>query len=1134
MHNKMIRLRLLVLSLALFLPFGIQAGYPHKPHSVLANGQWYRISVQATGIYRITYQDFVSMGFDPATLDPSLIGVYGRGGGMLPESNAESRPDDLFENAILVEDGGDGRLDPGDDVLFFGEAPDNWVYNYDTRVFSHRKNLYSDSTYYYITVGAEPGKRIQTAVSLTDPPNNFSGRFMDHAFHEIDSVSLIQSGKTWVGEIFSVDKTSIDIPFAFPHLDSLYAARVVTHVIAKSAKPSFFRLTDQKAFSADIRIPETNPASDTFAKDSTKASFILNPHSPLNLNLSYHMNESNANGWLDYIEVVGQRKLQWSGPQMPFRDPNSVGLHITEFRMTGTSPSVVIWDVTKKDNVTRILSVTTDTTMFFRVVTDSLKEFIAYDGSGFLGVHLSGPVSNQDLHGMNLSDMVILTHPMFRVQADSLAAFHRSQTGLTVDVVDVDQVYTEFGCGQHDLTAIRDFMKMLYDKGYPGNEPHYLLLYGDGTYDPKNRITANLNLIPTYESADYLNTTASYLSDDYFGILGDNEGNNMNGNIDVGIGRLPVSTVEQSRNVLNKIMRYSSLNDSTMADWKNRITFVADDPNGNLHLQQAERLADTVKTKYPVFNVEKIYNDAYRFTSSPSGLRSPECEKAINKAVNNGTLVFSYTGHGGEDGWSATKILNMNDINSWTNAYRLPVFITATCEFSRFDNPNRPTGGEQVILKPDGGGIAIFTTTRKAFASSNIELAASFFSNLMSVNGDPNHKMGDLIRIIKNKNNNDGYIRNFVLLGDPAQDIAFPKQDVVTTYINGQPAGATPDTLLGMSKVSVRGEVRDASGSRIANYNGVVFPKVFDKPVTCMTLGNTSDSYPQAFKMQNRLLFSGQSTVTNGEFEFTFLVPKSIGLQFGKGKISYYAREPQDDAFGFDAGFIIGGADSAGDTVTKGPDIALYMDNTGFVSGNRTGKDPVMLAFLHDNAGINNVYLGIGHEIMAVYDEDDVHPVILNDYYLPDSNSYTGGSVRYPFSNLASGFHTLRLKAWNLCDVSTEKEIYFWVSDPAVPSLQQVKNFPNPVVSSTTFVFSSMNIPGDLDVQILIYSSTGQLVRKLEKKFAETNQDSQIISWDSTGENGNLLSRGIYPYRVIIKGSGGSYAQASQKLVIVR
>ncbi len=758
-------MRFKIFIVLLLFPVVLLAGYPHKAHSVLANGKWFRISLQKSGIYKITYDDFVAMGFDPASIDPTKISVYGNGGGMLPESNATKRTDDLIENAIVVNDGGDGKLDPGDYVLFYGESPDKWIFDYSTFYFSHQKNLYSDSTFYYVTIGSTAGKRIQQIPSLTDTAVTTSFGFFDHAFHEIDSVNLTQSGKTWVGETYMNNQTTSNISFTFPHIDSLAAARVITHVLAKSTSESSFMLSDKKNFNQHIIIPALDPTSDPYAYDSIKSSLFLSPPSQMNLTMTYMMNESSATGWLDYIEVTCERKLTWTSPQMSFRDSHCIGSPVNEFRINGANPSVVVWDVTTTGNAKQIIPLTTaDSTMVvLRTATDSLKEYIAFDGSFYYPIHLSGPVPNQDLHGMDPVDLVIVTPALFSGQADSLAEFHKTHNSLTVTVINIDQIFNEFGSGQRDVSAIRDFMKMLYDKGYPDSSPHYLLLFGDGTYDSKNRITNNDNFIPPYESNEYLSKTISYVSDDYFGIMGDTDGNAMNGKINIGIGRLPVSSVEQAQNVFHKILRYSSLNDSTMADWKNTFTFVADDPDSNLHMQQAEQLADTVKNKYPVFNIRKIYNDAYRFNPSPSGLRSPDCEMAINQAVMDGSAVFSYTGHGGGDGWSATKILTLNDIDSWNNNYRLPVFITASCEFGRFDNPNLPSGGALLITKPDGGGIAIFTTTRLAYASANIQLAASFFSNIKSINSDANQKMGDLIRIIKNVNGNNVFIRNFVL-----------------------------------------------------------------------------------------------------------------------------------------------------------------------------------------------------------------------------------------------------------------------------------------------------------------------------------------------------------------------------------
>ena len=158
-------------------------------------------------------------------------------------------------------------------------------------------------------------------------------------------------------------------------------------------------------------------------------------------------------------------------------------------------------------------------------------------------------------------------------------------------------------------------MKMLYDKGYPDNSPHYLLLFGIGTYDPKNRVTNNDNYIPPYESNEYLSLTMSYVSDDYFGIMADTDGNAMNGTIDIGIGRLPVNSIEQAQDVFNKILRYSSFNDSTMADWKNTFTFVADNPDSKLTCSRQISWQIPLKTNIP-FLMSK------RFTMTLTGLPS--------------------------------------------------------------------------------------------------------------------------------------------------------------------------------------------------------------------------------------------------------------------------------------------------------------------------------------------------------------------------------------------------------------------------------------------------------------------------------------------------------------------------------
>jgi hypothetical protein len=1111
------------------------AGNPHKPKSVLADGSWYKIAVQETGIYKITYKDFIDMGMSPSQLNSSAIGVFGNGGGMLPESNSGYRCDDLRENSIEIVDGGDGKIDQGDYILFYGESPDQWTFNYTTRVYSHAKNLYSEYSYYFITVSEGTGNQVTLQPSSPSSPSNYSTKFDDYAFHEIDSLNLIRSGRIWYGEVFNNKKDLYDFNFSFPNINVISPVRIVTSVAARAPVVSKFLISANGKYIDSLLVDSTDPQSIAlFGRPKQKTSWVTFPNPNVNLNMKYQLPDANSAGWLDFLELNCIRSLRWVAPQMSFRDANSIGKYnITEFVMTGADPSVVVWDITDPANIRKIQGTLTDSTLKFRLPTDTLREFIASNRSFFYPVSLVEPVANQNLHSTQSHDMVIVTNPLFIEQADSLAEFHRTTTHLSVVVAKTTDIFNEFASGNPDPTAIRDFIKMLYDNGTPGNEPKYLLLFGDGSYDPKNRVPYNNNMVPTYQSLESLKYIGTYVTDDYFGIMGDQEGDGSNGDIDIGIGRFPVTLKSEGSILLNKIIHYSSNMDSVQSNWRNEITFIADNENKNLHLHQAEELSNIVKTKYPVYNVNKIYIDSYPFVPTPAGDRCPDANKAITEAVTRGCLILNYTGHGGEGGWAAEKILTSEDVQSWNNKNNLPVFITATCEFSRFDNPERYTVGEMVLVQPNAGAIAIYSTTRLALSTSNFRLDSSFFMNLLPPNGEPIPKMGDLIRISKNFNGNNNNIRNFVLLGDPAQSIAHPQYKVATTEINHLPANSDPDTTYGLATVDVKGRIEDLQGNKLNNFNGVLYPKVFDKPTIYQTLANQEDSYRQNFELQNSLLYQGKATITNGEFDFSFIVPKSIALQFGKGKISYYAKDSVTDANGFFDGFVIGGEDPTINPLNSGPDIALYMETPEFFSGDKTNSNTELLAFLNDTNGINCTGLGIGHEIVAFLDDDAVHPIVLNDYFSSDIDNYGSGIVRYPINNLENGRHTLRLRAWDLYNNSSEKEIYFFVSDYPTLAVNQIGNYPNPFTDMTTFRFVPIQNAGDLNVLIQVYTLTGLPVRTIESEFKESDQGTLTIHWNGRGDQGQQLSSGMYIYQMKVTGENGASFRASQKLVIL-
>jgi hypothetical protein len=1122
------------------LPLFASATGAIKNVSVLASGKWYKLAVAQTGIYSIAYADLVSMGIEPESIDVAKIRLFGNGSGMVSEANSAPRYDDLREISIEVADGGDGHFDPGDQILFYGESADKWTFEKLTRFFSHQRNLYSDTTYYFLNCDQAVGKRVRIYPYVNSTPTYISTRFEHPVSHELDIQNLIRSGREWYGEIFDNTKDLHSIPFYFPNIDNTVSVKVRTAVAGKCAIPSYFYLMRNGVKVDSLKVDSTNPKEFTIAgRPKVKLTSIPNPVANLDLSLWYDLPSVSTVGWLNYLEVTASRNLVWVAPQMSFRDVNSMGQgKLTEFAISQSNQSVRIWDVTDPSAVFQMETIIEAGTQNFRRATDTLREFIAFDGSSYHPVKFAGEVPNQNLHACEPTTMIIVTHPLFIAQADQLAAYHVQETNLSVQVVKVNEIFNEFSCGQPDPSAIRDFVRMLYYRGTAANQPKYVLLFGDGSYDPKNRVPGNKNLIPTFQSIESLNTTTTYVTDDYFGIMAANAGQEANGSIDLGIGRFPVSEVQQAQDMVDKIIHYSGTNYPVRSDWRNVVTFLADDEDHNLHLQQAEEMVAIVGGKYPTFNINKIYFDAYKMIEIPGGQRFPDANRAINEAVDKGSLIINYTGHGGESGWSFEQVITTADILAWKNNYKLPVFVTATCEFSRFDNPERYTAGEMLINQPKGGAIALYSTTRLAFAGMNIQLNKSFFEHLMDKASDGEYvKMGDLIRLSKNDINNHFQLRNFVLLGDPAQRIAFPDYKVKATFINGKNANL-PDTAIGLSKVIVKGEIEDVGGLKVTNYNGTASCKIFDKPVTLSTQGNRMSSglnYPESFRLQNSILFSGDVPVADGEFEFAFTVPKGISLQYGNGKISMYARNDDFDAAGYSNMIIIGGQDPSVDPLNQGPEISMFLNDRSFVSGGQTNASPLLIADLADTNGINWLGLGIGHEIEAVIDQDRPHAMVLNDYYQPMFNSYSRGNLEFQLPELSSGEHTLKLKAWDMFDNSSDKEISFFIPYPPELNVNHVITAPNPMSESTRFLFQpNQTFENGMEITIRIYSLHGVLVSTINTSWLSPMTVMPAVAWDGTSDSGEKLKNGLYPYKIIFSGKNGEYYETSQKLMIVR
>ena len=1120
-------------------PLNASAGVQYAEHSVLASGTWYKLAIPASGMYRLTSDDLKKAGIDPAGIDPANIRIFGNGGGMLPEANATYRIDDLAENAILVTGAEDGHFDPSDQIIFYAQGPDALTFNKVDNSLHIRKNVYSDRSYYFICFDKGAGKRIGTVPSVGGAATFIADRFADCALYEKEDTNLIKSGREWWDrKVFDIT-TERKYGFNFPNIDNQNPVSVTAYVAARSTTGNTsFVVSAGGNDLMTLGIEGVNEGFENVFANVRKGTASFNTgNSTFDVTLNYYKSSSSSVGYLNYIEVNATRLLSMSGSQMGFRSTAAISENaVTEFRLAGNGQDVTLWEVTDPTNAGKVETTLSGGTYTFRLPTTSLREFMAFDGRTFLVPEFAGRVANQDLHGTPVPDYIIVSHPSYATEAARLADFHTQYGGLSVLVVTPEQVYNEFSSGAQDVTAIRDFVRMMYNRAGSQQAPKYLLLFGDASYDYKDRVPNNTNFVPSFESVESLSPVSSFVTDDYFGILGESEGQSANGTLDIGIGRLPVDNAAEANASVNKILHYCMGGDAVRNDWRNVVTFVGDDQNegGNLFIEDSEDLARIIETQHRDYNVDKIYSDAYTMVSTPGGARYPDVNDAINKRVGKGSLIMNYVGHGGEVGWAHERILEVPDIKAWRNINNMPVFVTATCEFSRFDDPWRVSAGEWVFLNGNGGGIALFTTTRLTFAGTNKSLLVNFYNDLFDKPNGQYMKLGDLLVASKTGMGSSPNIHAFVLLGDPAMQLAYPDMHVATTSINGHSGAGAADTLKALSAVTITGEVQNSDGSRATDFNGTVFPTVFDKASEIWTKANTGEYPPVQFYLRKNPVYKGKVDVVAGAFSFTFIVPKDIAYQYGQGKISYYARNESTDATGHDFAITVGGYNNEAQPDDQGPEISLYINDRNFRSGGITGPLPMLLAYIADTSGINAVGNGIGHDITAVLDGSTSTPMVLNDYYVSDLNTYKSGALNYPLGTLAAGRHTLTLKAWDVQNNSGSATIDFTVISGSQFALQDLLTYPNPMQDHTTFTWETNQADQQVTAEIRIFSLSGRPVKTIETIFWASGFREASVEWDGTQDNGAKIASGMYVYTVTLTGTDGSTAASSSRLVVIR
>jgi antitoxin (DNA-binding transcriptional repressor) of toxin-antitoxin stability system len=1146
-----------------FSPSGNPRGGPPF-NSVLSDGDVYKIAIPETGIYKLSYgflKDQLGIS-NLDNIDPRNIKVYGNGGGLVPYDVNEDRAADLVENAVRVVGEEDGSFNSGDYILLYAEGPNKWRYNTTQDRFDLQMNIYDRRNYYFIKVGGSGnGQRVQEQSNLTTTDGNsttYDGLFhfeedRVNALHEIEATGT-GTGQHWYSDFFKFAREkNYDNLFMLKGLQTTEPVSIRASMALRATPSSRFFLDIEGQTLSSQTVPGVpiggqNEIYNDLAPNSSLTGTVSLSDENFDVLLRYPHpgGTSQSSGWLDFIQVRPRLALRMEGDRTFFRDTRSMSRSTTTFVLDNAGSDITIWDISDPLQPQKQATNSSGSSQLFGVTTGNrLREFIAFrNNADFPGAEAIGKVEPQNLHALESQEMLIIYHPDFAEKALELADHRRSFSGLQVTAVTTDQVYNEFSSGRVSPTAIRDFAKLIFERD--GNLK-YLLLIGDGSFDCRDLYGFGGNFVPVYER-DENHELKGFPSDDFF-VIFDNEpgADPLANDMSIAVGRLPVKTPAEAATVVNKIIQYDT-NADYYQDWRTRMTFLGDDEDNAAHSNDSDEAAELVRALKPQFNINKLLFDLFPQESTPAGDRYPTVEEQLERAITRGSAITTYLGHGGPRGWAQERVLDIPMIQNWDNLDRLSIFLTATCTFGDYDNGAFVSAGEELILSPRGGAIALLTTTRPVFANRNAALTNRSLTQMLQQNelGDWT-RLGDVIRVAKNALSAPGSYENerkFMLMGDPAMRPALPRFRVATTSINGIEVDTmSQDTLSALETVTITGQIEDINGSLLSNFNGTVFPTIYDKRVGAQTLRNDPEGSPdKTYMVQRNVLFRGRATVTDGQFSFSFVVPKDINYQYGAGKISYYAADPDQriDAGGSEERFIIGGSNPDGVVDDTPPIVEVFMNSEDFVAGSQVTPSPTLVVKLSDDFGINVTGNSIGHDLEGFLNENTQNSYLLNDFYQAEENDYTKGEVRFPLKDLAPGTYTMRVRAWDVANNLGEGTTEFIVADDGRIALQNVLNYPNPFTDRTCFQFDT-NVAGeDLEVLIQVFTVSGRLVKTLEE-FIPANDGAlrldDCIEWDGRDDYGDQLARGVYLYQVRVRTQGGQELNGQsefEKLVILK
>lgn len=1083
--------------------------------SPLADGDIYKVPIDKSGVYKIDQAFLQSLNIATSSITPKQVKVLASPGGMLPELIEDGYSSAIKAIPTLVVDNND-VWDADDKILFYAEAKETLAYDREKKEVFLPMNIYDTRSFIYIKISNDISPLILPAPNVGEPTYSTDSyeklqRVEDDLYNLLALSERWQgSGKDWYGHKFLNDQSREFVSeFDFDNLVPGSEFSIYMRYAARSSKYSSVKvLMNDSAYIAHVNAVNLASEHGAYASNGVISVPVEAPIDVATLQVESVSRGNEVTGWLDFLQIRSRHHFSGNLNQVTFFDLKSMETEISEFQ---TVPENIkyVWQI--EETGEQYLHQGTN----IRYQADGkFQKFVGVTENGALSLSGGVKITNQDILS-HTPEMVIVYPQDLSAQAERLAAHRTQHSNIAVATIQEDKIYNAFSSGRRDPTAIRNYARHLKQKG---PEFKYLLLFGDGTYDPRDINNNNIpNLLPTYETASTLNSITAYPSDDYFGLLEVGEGALLNGTLDIAVGRIAAHTEQDMRNIVDKIIHYDT-SISTLGSWRNEILFTADDEDGNRHIDDADNIARSTALKDGVFNQNKIYFDAYPQESTHADPRYYQASEALTNAINQGMLVVSYLGHGGPNGWAQERVLKKSDIDQWNNLDKLPLMITATCTFAGYDDPGLVSAGEYAIRKPNGGVISLLTTVRAVYVDGNYRLTQAVYNHLFEQDENGYLPIGETLRRAKNSLSGDlTNKRKFTLLGDPSQVLAIPTHTVRTEKINNTDISIYSDTLRSLDLVEVSGSVVDAGGHKLNDFNGELAVTVFDKIGSVTTLVNDPSSKKKTFEVYKNKIYSGIASVTNGSFQFSFIVPKDINYEIGTGRISYYATDGTVDANGYYDEIIIGGSQDNAIVDDVGPTIKLYMDNRQFKDGEETLPNTELIIDLEDDFGINVTGSSIGHDLTAVLDDNTNRTYILNNYYQSDMDSYTKGTARLSLTDLSEGEHSITVTAWDISNNSSTETIHFYVSKNK--KLDYTVNvYPVPFVHEINITVNVPSSVGAYNGEVILYDISGSEI--LNYPFDGVGGEKRVIIHARGNEAAvqafNLMSKGVYICKINI------------------